>query len=112
MTYVRLVCTTDGCLKSFEAKGHAGFAQKGYDIVCAAETLLLRTAIDLLNNANELQGILDDSKRGYLYYKINNFPETDLYKERLRCIADFIRSGISSLVEEYPAYICLQEIAE
>ena len=48
MIEVLLVCGKDGAFKSCNASGHAGFAAKGKDIVCAAVTELLRTAVQVL----------------------------------------------------------------
>ena len=112
MTKVLLVCGTDGCFKSCSAKGHAFFAAKGGDIVCSAETLLLRTAISVLENTKGLKLGCDASERGSLAFKVEVESHSAELAERLRCTADFIRDGISSLSKEYPGCVLLKEIIE
>ncbi|MDE5614650.1 MAG: ribosomal-processing cysteine protease Prp, partial [Treponemataceae bacterium] len=62
MTTVTLVCGKDGAFRSCEAAGHAGFAAKGSDIVCAAVTILLRTAADVLSG---MDGVVIRAKYGW-----------------------------------------------
>ena len=112
MTDVLLICSKDGLLKGFKASGHSGFAKKGYDIVCASESFLLRTAIELLENTEGLVANTDNSTRGYLALSVEPLLKSSLLEERLRCIADFLRCGIKSLSVEYPEYVQLREITE
>lgn len=112
MTKVLLVCGTDGCFKSCSAKGHAFFAARGRDIVCSAETLLLRTAISVLEKTGGIKLSCDASERGSLAFSVEVQGHSAELAERLRCTADFIRDGISSLSEEYPGCLLLKEIIE
>ena len=68
MTEVLLVCSKDGCFKSVSASGHAGFASKGKDIVCAAESMLLRTAMEVLEQTENVALESDVSERGKLFF--------------------------------------------
>ncbi len=111
MTSVLLVCGGDGGFKSCTADGHAGFAAKGKDIVCSAETLLLRTAIQVLESTKDIEVLVDASRRGYLSFSAR-CVEGDDNLERLRCVADFIRDGIMSLSSEYPRLVRLDEKIE
>ena len=51
MTEVVLVCGREGEFRRVSASGHASFAARGKDIVCAAETVLLRTALEVLQKS-------------------------------------------------------------
>lgn len=111
MTSVLLVCGGDGSIKSCTASGHAGFAAKGKDIVCAAETLLLRTALQVLESIDGIEVFVDASRRGFLSFSVKaGYDESNV--ERLSCVADFIRTGIKSLSEEYPRLVRLIEKVE
>jgi len=112
MTNVLLVCGRDGCFKSCSAKGHAFFAAKGRDIVCSAQTLLLRTALSLLERTKGIKFSCDASERGSLAFGVEVVSNSAELAERLRCTADFIREGISSLSREYPGCVLLKEIIE
>ncbi len=111
MTRIRLVCGKDGAFKSCEALGHAGYAAKGNDIVCAAETLLLRTAMQLLESEPHLCATADVSARGTLAFSVTG-PYPECLKERLVCTADFLRLGLRSLAQEFPEHVLLREITE
>ena len=112
MTTVLLVCGSDGCFKSCSAKGHAFFAARGRDIVCAAETHLLRTALSVLEKTKGIGLSCDASERGSLAFGVEVEGHSAELAERLRCTADFIREGISSLSQEYPGCVLLKEIIE
>ena len=115
MTEVLLVCGRDGCFERCKATGHASFAAKGYDIVCAAESVLLRTAVDVLQNTGGLDVQSDSSVRGAFGFsvRVTGGSSADFaLAERLRCVADFIRSGIKGLESEFPENVHLQEIIE
>ena len=111
MTSVLLTCGGNGCFKSCFADGHAGFAKRGKDIVCASETLLLRTAVDVLESVGGIGVTVDKSRRGSLSFSVSYDSDSCGVEvlERLKCTADFIRMGIQSLSEEFPDCVQLIE---
>ena len=112
MTTVLLVCGSDGCFKSCSAKGHAFFAARGRDIVCAAETHLLRTALSVLEKTKGIRLSCDASERGSLAFGVEVEGPLPAEREGVFRTADFIRDGISSLSKEYPGCVLLKEIIE
>ena len=50
MTSVTLYRAADGRLSGFECRGHAGYAQAGSDIVCAAVSVLSTTCVNALES--------------------------------------------------------------
>ena len=110
MTDITLVYDRNGVIKSLNASGHAGFAAKGKDIVCAAETILLRTALELLENT---EGVEVDSKtasRGNLAFSVETYSPS--VTERLKCTGEYLKTGLLSLSKEYPELVRLREITE
>ncbi|MBB5217889.1 MULTISPECIES: ribosomal-processing cysteine protease Prp [Treponema] len=117
MTEVLLVCNSRGEFSAVCAAGHAGFAEKGRDIVCAAESVLLGTALDLLKNTRGVSVKSDTASRGTLAFSVEvsaglTEEERILLGERLKCTADFIRNGIKSVSEQYPENVQLREKTE
>ena len=110
MTQVQLVCGANGEFRACSARGHAGFAAKGRDIVCAGETSILRSALAVLEQTEGLTLVSDTSSRGNLAFRVKE--QTFGNGERLKCIADFIRCGIGALAEEYPECIEMREMKE
>lgn len=108
MTQVFLACSDGGSFSELRASGHAGFAGPGHDIVCAAESFLLRTAIQVLES--DASGLLlekDLSKRGEIYFRVVRRGAAS--RERLVLVADFIRKGMQSLSEDYPDCVSFRE---
>lgn len=95
------------------ATGHAGFAKKGSDIVCAAESSLLRTAIEVLESTQALTVKKDVSTRGRLAFLVEcEYPVDPEIRGRLKCTADFLRTGFSDLALEYPDNVQMREEIE
>lgn len=112
MIEVLLVCSSEGCIKSCKASGHASFAAKGKDIVCAAVSSLLRTAIQVLEKTGGITVITETPSRGNLAFCVEEKDLSAETTEWLKCTAEFIRSGISSVSEEYPDNVRLRELTE
>ncbi|MDE6704326.1 MAG: ribosomal-processing cysteine protease Prp [Treponemataceae bacterium] len=110
MTTVTLVCGKDGAFRSCEAAGHAGFAAKGSDIVCAAVTILLRTAADVLSGRDGVVVRANTAGRGELAFTVVRAAAEKA--ERLVCTADFLERGLRSLQSEYPQFVRLQKIVQ
>lgn len=108
MTAVTLVCDKNGAFRSCEATGHAGFAARGSDIVCAAVTILLRTAMDVLLGTDGVSVRADAGERGALSFAVERAAASKT--ERLVCTADFLERGLRSLQAEYPQFVRLQKI--
>lgn len=108
MTQVFLACSGDGSFREVRASGHAGFSRKGHDIVCAAESFLLRTAMEVLeSDGSGLVLETDAPRRGELSFRVASCGAAS--RERLVCVADFIRQGMQSLSGEYPECISFRE---
>ena len=107
MTAVTLVCGRDGVLRSCKAEGHADYAAKGYDIVCAAVSVLMRTAMQTLSETDGVVFHADAMERGFLAFDVAAASEGK--RERLICMADFLEHGFVSLQSEYPQFVKLQK---
>jgi len=95
----------DGLLLDFEARGHAGFAPAGSDIVCAAFTVLARTAYTALAGLSG-DGIVGRAGApGDLDFEVRSMPETA--RERAIGISSFLVEGIVGLAREFPSEIGL-----
>ncbi|MGN0729580.1 ribosomal-processing cysteine protease Prp [Treponema sp.] len=105
-----MVCSSDGAIRSLRASGHASFAEKGMDIVCAAESIVLRTSVEMLENTKGLVFNADTSTRGFLEFRVEHVAAFAV--ERLKCIGDFIRFAFTELSAEYPENVRFQEITE
>ena len=94
-----------GRVRGFEAKGHAGYARPGKDIVCAAVSAVLLTA---LNGLVELIGapcmVIREDERGYLMVRLSrDLQENTAHDAGL--ILGVAMAGIQSIAKDYPGYV-------
>ncbi|AGC67539.1 hypothetical protein Cst_c05170 [Thermoclostridium stercorarium subsp. stercorarium DSM 8532] len=95
----------DGKIKGFKVKGHAGFGTAGNDIVCAAVSAVVYTA---LGGLDELAGFRNFVERdGYMECHVpDGLNETESY------IADIILKtmviGLRQIEADYSEYIQLR----
>lgn len=109
MTVVTLSCGKNGVLKC-EANGHADFSKRGTDVVCAAITILIRTAMQVLSHTDDVFLTADTSTRGNLAFTAEAKAENPKAEIRLEYAADFIRNGIKSLEKEFPENVKFSEV--
>jgi uncharacterized protein YsxB (DUF464 family) len=87
-------------LRSLAVTGHAGFAPEGHDIVCAAVSVLARTAGTVLSGKPYITVTISAPARGELYLDIEYKREGESY---LCAVQDFLLEGLRSVAAEYPA---------
>ena len=98
-----------GFLKSCRVSGHAGAGPKGSDIVCAAVSVLARTAFKVLS---ERKGIViqgRNPKRGEFWMEITALSEENL--DFLHGVWAFLEEGFLSVSKEYPDF-CIVSVEE
>ena len=100
-----LLASSRGFL-SCKAKGHALHDKKGQDIVCAAATVLIRTAAQTLGQRPGIafEGAAPD--RGELFFEAR--ASQGKAEAELKFAADFLQKGFESLVKEFPQNIQLE----
>lgn len=118
-----LLAREEGGLRC-SASGHAGFAEKGSDIVCAAVTVLLRTAMRLLSKDAQIEfatslplrseSDLEESRRGELSFSARvkeglALDEKSSAKIKIAFLADYLSEGFKSLCEEFPRNVEYRE---
>jgi uncharacterized protein len=98
----RVVLDREGRITGFDAAGHAESASRGSDIVCAAFTVLARTAYRALESLPgiELKGIAPEP--GSLSFVVIQHAAK---AERAVGIADFLVTGMSDLARENPGAV-------
>ncbi len=95
----------------FTLTGHAGFADKGLDIVCAAVSILAHTALISLNEVckideKDIDYFIDDDN-GVLKVSLpNNLDEVK--REKANIVLKSMELGLISIMEIYPENITLE----
>lgn len=103
-----LRCTQDGAFSELRACGHANFGTRGNDIVCAAVSVLARTAESFLKNNAGVT--VRAPERGE--FTLSVAETTRQNNEQLRFLALFLTEGFNGLQRDYPENVSFrQEIA-
>lgn len=108
MIEVRFFTDREGSITSFSVEGHAGYAEHGKDIVCAAVSAITQTAVLGLE---EYVGIAPEviQKKGKLYCKL---PE-DLTCEQRKASEAILKTcylGIVATRESYSRYLTVEVV--
>ena len=93
----------DGEWTGFECLGHAGFAEAGQDIVCAAVSTLTTTCVNALETVAGVKPRAEASP-GKMVLTLPGNAGHDA-----QVILGAMRQGLSDLAEEYPRYFQLIE---
>ncbi|HCC37119.1 MAG TPA: ribosomal-processing cysteine protease Prp [Treponema sp.] len=109
MIEITAVMDETGVLRSCKAAGHAGAGNRGYDIVCAAVSVLMRTAARVLSGHTGITVRGDAPEAGLLWLET---AYTEEGRGFLSSTGDFLLTGLSSVAEEFPAYCKLTIITE
>lgn len=97
-----------GRIAGFTYKGHAGYAEQGEDIVCAAVTAQLMMAY---NGLDQILGIpLDlkmESEGGYLSFELADATAEEA--DRAQLMMETLKLGLTAIQMQYQENITLNE---
>ncbi|HET6449678.1 MAG TPA: ribosomal-processing cysteine protease Prp [Spirochaetia bacterium] len=102
---IRLTVSPRGCLRGFEAEGHAGREPAGANIACAAATSLLRTAGRLCADRG-LVSVGSADAPGAMKMALAGERQGDV--DWLRGVTDFLLRGLNDLAREFPREILVR----
>ena len=108
MVTVRVVRDRQGAVTGLTARGHAGFAPAGEDIVCASVSALLQTAV--LGLQERLMVPVDvHSQKGNLSLKLTvpGLPQATL--DAAAVLLDSILLGIAQIASQNPHCVRLSD---
>ncbi len=100
MVHVEILKYDDGSIKGFKLRGHAGFADKGKDIVCAA------VSVTVINTINSIEALLpEDGSKMDVYSEENKGIISCLFNEKPSKEAELLLNsmylGLKTIKEEY-----------
>ena len=99
MIDIEAILEADGTLIACSASGHANAGKTGSDIVCAAVSVLMRTAASALFGRKGITVRSSAPERGQMLLEVEYEAEG---KEFLFAIGVFLVKGLSSVAEEFP----------
>jgi len=96
---IEAVIEDDGTLRACKAAGHAGAGKAGTDIVCAAVSVLMRTALSVLSGRNGITVRGGAPEKGQLWLEAGYDGGG---KDFLLAVGVFLIEGLRSVAQEYP----------
>ncbi|EKP94936.1 ribosomal-processing cysteine protease Prp [Thermaerobacter subterraneus] len=97
-----------GAITRFEITGHAGFADRGDDIVCAAVSALGQAAILGLEEVLHLVPEVELDEEGRLVCQLPGDVPADLQRAA-QAILETARIGIQAIASDYDEYVRVEE---
>jgi uncharacterized protein YsxB (DUF464 family) len=97
---IEAVLDNDGVLKACKAEGHAGAGKAGTDIVCAAVSVLLRTALITLSDREGITVKGSAPEEGKMWLEAGYSGAKG--KDFLFAAGSFLIEGLKSVSREYP----------
>jgi len=96
---IETILEPDGTLRACKAEGHAGAGKAGADIVCAAVSVLMRTALSALSGRKGITLRGGAPEKGQLWLEADYNAEG---KDFLFAAGVFLTEGLKSVAREYP----------
>jgi hypothetical protein len=105
MINVDVVLDSAGILRSCQVSGHAGAGPRNGDVVCAAVSVLSRTALRTLSKIEGVTARGNAPERGKLFMEIDY---TEACMAQVAGITVFLLEGFVSVSEEFPEHCCVR----
>jgi len=96
---IEAVLEADGTLRACKASGHAGAGKAGTDIVCAAVSVLMRTALNVLSGRKGITVRGGAPEKGLLWLEADYDADG---RDFLFAAGVFLIEGLKSVAQEYP----------
>ncbi len=101
MIKVTIYQNSEQKISGFDLQGHAGYAEAGSDIVCAAVSALAQNAVNSMEAFTEDGFTAEaDAENGKLYVRLE--PG---YSEKTALLLDSLILGLQGIEEEYMEYV-------
>jgi uncharacterized protein YsxB (DUF464 family) len=97
----KLVLDEAGLLKVCTIKGHGNAGNAGDDVICAAVSVLIRTALRVLSDKPGVTIRGAAPERGALWMEADYTPEG---RDFLFAAGLFLTEGLKSVAEDYPGH--------
>ena len=99
MIEIEAILDDDRILRACKASGHSGAGKAGADIICAAVSVLIRTAFSVLSGRDGIDVRGGASEKGQFWLEADYTAEG---KEFIFAAGEFLINGLSSVAQEYP----------
>lgn len=106
MIHAVLYRGADGQYTGYSAKGHSDYAEEGYDIVCAAVSVLGATCANSLESVCGVVPEILANESGHLHFRLPS-PISSQAMHDAQILFGFLHQGLKDVAEEFPQDIQL-----
>lgn len=107
MLEITIYFSEPGTIASLEAIGHAGFLEKGSDIVCAGASAIIQTAVAGLDELLNVDFGMEQED-GYLYFTLPDMRD-EVTESRAQLILGTMILGLRRIMQKYPENVNIIE---
>lgn len=107
MTNIQFFTTPEGKFTGFQAEGHAGYAKRGEDIVCAGVSALIQTTALGLEKLIEAGLHKKARQKEGLFMCMLTRENSEEKKEKAHLLLGSMYLGLTELAKEYEQYLCV-----
>ena len=108
MTEVIFTQNADHKITGFISRGHAGFARRGKDVVCAAISVLTINAVNSIEKIAKAEAdVVQDKKGGQISFRLLSEPD-----DKTETILRSLILGLKGVVADYGGRYCKVTIEE
>ena len=100
MITIKVILDDSGLLRSCDIRGHGEAGNRGYDIVCAAVSVLARTAQSTLSGREGISARCEARQRGEFFLETE--AKNKAGQDFLDAAGCFLVEGLASVAGEYP----------
>ncbi len=103
MTAVNVVYR-EGYIGEVTVKGHSGYAKHGRDIVCAAVSAVVQTALmGVMKYSSKEVDVVVNEESGYLHFAVPELSEEE--RKKVEVILDTMLLGLRDIESGYGSYV-------
>jgi len=104
MIHVEVERTDDGKIVAFTMSGHAQFAKRGQDIVCAGASAVSFGAINAVMALTNVKPRITQGESGYLRCELPSMEDAQT-NERVQLLLEAMLVSLRTIEKEYGKYI-------
>ncbi len=97
---IHLCLDSNNIIKYVTAEGHAGETPAGANIICAAVSVLIRSAYRTIVKNSKVEACITAKDEGSLYFRVIQYQDSQ--NSWLKGITDYLITGIKDIETESP----------
>ncbi|RSK28007.1 ribosomal-processing cysteine protease Prp [Bacillus sp. HMF5848] len=108
MIRVSITRTTENKVQSFSISGHANFANRGQDIVCAGVSAVSIGSINAVMSLTDADLDIKQADSGYISVNVPDFTDAEI-DSKVQLLLEGMIVSLQTIEKDYGKYITISE---